>query len=441
MASLMIVQLTATAQSQLDIYVEQGLANNESIKQQEFALERSLYALKEARALFYPSVSLLSDYFLADGGRTIDIPVGDIVNPIYNGLNELTGTNRFPQIDNASELLNPNDFYDVRFRTSMPLLNMEIDYNRKIKKHQVSLQELETDLYKRELVKEIKTAYFNYLKAAEAITIFAEALETASENLRINEALFKNDKANRGAVIRSDNEVKRFEAQVTAAEQSEISARAYFNFLLNRDAGESIIIDEQYALPGISLSENESVDSREELRQLQVSRAINAELSGLAGSYIIPKLSTFLDLGSQGFDGDFDSQTRYYFFGVSLQWDLFAGGKNNYRKKQAALDQQITASRTDYVQQQLQLQLLTSVSAYRSSQALYEAAVSQQESSARYYRDMLSLYKEGQALFIELLDAQNQWVSAQLQTNISLYDLWTKAADIERANASFNLNP
>jgi outer membrane protein TolC len=363
------------------------------------------------------------------------------VNPIYNGLNELTGTNRFPQIDNASELLNPNDFYDVRFRTSMPLLNMEIDYNRKIKKHQVSLQELETDLYKRELVKEIKTAYFNYLKAAEAITIFAEALETASENLRINEALFKNDKANRGAVIRSDNEVKRFEAQVTAAEQSEISARAYFNFLLNRDAGESIIIDEQYALPGISLSENESVDSREELRQLQVSRAINAELSGLAGSYIIPKLSTFLDLGSQGFDGDFDSQTRYYFFGVSLQWDLFAGGKNNYRKKQAALDQQITASRTDYVQQQLQLQLLTSVSAYRSSQALYEAAVSQQESSARYYRDMLSLYKEGQALFIELLDAQNQWVSAQLQTNISLYDLWTKAADIERANASFNLNP
>jgi outer membrane protein TolC len=183
------------------------------------------------------------------------------------------------------------------------------------------------------------------------------------------------------------------------------------------------------------------VDSREELRQLQVSQTINAEIVGLAGSYIVPKLSTFLDLGSQGFDWDFDSQTRYYFFGVSLQWDIFAGGKNNYRKKQAALDQQITASRTDYVQQQLELQLLTSVNAYRSAQALYEAAVSQQESSARYYRDMLSLYKEGQALFIELLDAQNQWVSAQLQTNISLYDLWTKAAEIERANASFNLNP
>ena len=47
------------------------------------------------------------------------------------------------------------------------------------------------------------------------------------------------------------------------------------------------------------------------------------------------------------------------------------------------------------------------------------------------------MYKEGIALYIELLDAQNQLVSAQLQANISLYDTLIKQAEIERANASF----
>ena len=43
---------------------------------------------------------------------------------------------------------------------------------------------------------------------------------------------------------------------------------------------------------------------------------------------------------------------------------------------------------------------------------------------------MFRLYKEGQALFIELLDAQNQLVTAKLQLNISLFDTWIKATEI-----------
>jgi outer membrane protein TolC len=53
---------------------------------------------------------------------------------------------------------------------------------------------------------------------------------------------------------------------------------------------------------------------------------------------------------------------------------------------------------------------------------------------------LLRLYKEGQVLFIELLDAQNQLIQSQLQVSISLYDTYIRAAEIERANASFNIN-
>ena len=52
---------------------------------------------------------------------------------------------------------------------------------------------------------------------------------------------------------------------------------------------------------------------------------------------------------------------------------------------------------------------------------------------------MLKLYKEGMAIYIELLDAQNQLIDAQLHANIALFDTWIAHTAIERANASFTI--
>lgn len=428
------------AQGYIEACITEGLQANKRILAQEFALEQSLYALREAQSLFYPSVSLRGDYFLADGGRTIDIPVGNIVNPIYARLNEIGNGPAFPQIENASELLNPNNFYDLRLRASMPLLNREIEYIRRIRQHQVSLQEIERDLYKRELVLEIKSAYYNYLKAAESVDIFNEAVQLARENLRTNKALFAAEKVNRTAVTRSESEVNHFEALHTAAQQTEKTARSYFNFLLGREQSTPIERQPVGALPPMPPFNTESTSAREELQKLRAADAINSELIGLSKSYIVPKLNTFVDVGSQAFDWKWDNRTLYYFFGVSLQWDIFSAGRNNYRIKQAKLSRQENNAQTDYVENELALQLTSAENEYHSAMAHYEAALSRRESSSQYYRDTELLYREGQAIYIELLDAQNQWVSAKLQANISLYELWICAAKIERATATIHLH-
>jgi outer membrane protein TolC len=100
--------LGADAQTNLDGCIKTALDHNETIKQQQFLLTKSLYALKETRSLFLPSVGFNGTYSLADGGRTVDIPVGDLVNSVYKTLNQLTGTNNFPQLQNQSILLNPD---------------------------------------------------------------------------------------------------------------------------------------------------------------------------------------------------------------------------------------------------------------------------------------------------------------------------------------------
>ncbi|MGF1637657.1 MAG: TolC family protein [Cyclobacteriaceae bacterium] len=427
-------------QSILDQYVYAGLTKNQNIQQQQISLEKSIYALKEAKSLFLPAVSFQTDYFLAGGGRTVDFPAGDLLNPVYNSLNQLTNGNNFPQLENQNILLNPNNFYDAKFRTILPVFNLEIEYNKRIRSEQVALQEVEVNLYKRELAKEIKTAYFNYMQTLEAVEIYNVALGLVNESKRINESLFRNDKVNRTVLLRADNEISKTEASREQAIQNSNSAKAYFNFLLNRDLQDSILVDSTLFTKTPLIEEDLKISLREELQKLFIAENIHQHLLGQANSFAVPKLSTFLDLGSQGFDWQFDNRSRYYFFGLSMQWDVFSFGKNKYKSKQAQLDLQINQSLTDYVEQQLQLQLHTAINAYKASIYSYRSANTGLNTAQKYYSDILRLYKEGQALYIELLDAQNQLVQAELQVNISLFDTHIKAVEIERANASFNLS-
>lgn len=429
----------AYGQQNLEKYISYGLNNNENIRTQQFTLKKSIYALSEAKSQFFPDVSFNTIYTKAGGGRSIDLPLGDLMNPVYTTLNQLTHSNNFPMIKNQSVLLNPDNFYDAKFHTTMPLLDLELNYNRKIKGQEVTSQQIEVDVYKRELVKDIKEAYFGYAQSVQATLIYQSALKVAEENLRINNALLRNDKVSRSAVLRSESELSRYQSLLETARQDQKSAQAYFNFLLNRAPETEIVVDDYNDPATDPALVDSTVDKREELKKLNTSLSISDQVTGLNKSYIVPKLSTFLDLGSQASDWQYGDRSRYYFFGVSLQWNLFASGKNRYRIAQSETDKEIIRSQINYTDDQLKLQLILARNAYNSSLAQYTSALKQLAASEKYYQDELKLYKQGQALFIELLDGQNQLIGAQLQRNVSLYYTWIKAADIERANAGFGL--
>src|SRR5690349_5071559 len=136
---LLAARPQAAAQSISGEYITVALNNNLVLQEKKIGLEKSLLSLKEARSLFLPTTSFDGQYLLSQGGRTIDIPAGDLVNPVYKTLNQLTGSNSFPQVSNVSEQLNPNNFYDVRIKTTMPIINPDIKINRTIREQQTGL--------------------------------------------------------------------------------------------------------------------------------------------------------------------------------------------------------------------------------------------------------------------------------------------------------------
>ncbi len=441
---IMLLSFGAFGQSEiLNNYVQEGLKNSQTLKQQNFQLQKAVFALGEAKTLFKPNVNFNTTLSTAQGGRKIEIPIGDLVNPVYTTLNKLTSTNSFPQIQNTSEQLVPRDFYDVRVKTTMPLINAELKYNQAIKQDQITMQQAEIQVYKRELVRDIKLAYINYLKATEAIKVYENALKILRESERVNESLIKNGSANPTVLVRTRNEISKINAEFDNARGNQKNAAAYFNFLLNKDFTEKITLD---SLGKDGLKSDLVEGHREELDKIQTGISINRQLLGINQSYKKFKIGASLDLGSQGrfaqiasADKNFFAPNAFVLLGVSFDLPVYSFGRNQLKIKQSEMEIASLDAQLQQVKNQLDLQAELAKNSLNSAKEIYESKASQVSTAERYYRDMFRRYKEGNLNFIELLDAQTQITTAQLQQSISLYDVWIKWVELERAKASFQL--
>src|SRR5689334_4409749 len=207
--ALTTLSTALTAQTVLDGYVSEGLKDNLVLQQKDITLQQAQQSLQIARSYFFPSVNLLGDYTSGEGGRSIAIPVGDLLNPVYASLNQLTQGDKFPQIENVNQNFFPHNFYDARVRTSLPLVNTDLYVNRSIQSQQVVLKQYEVELYKRQLVLDIKSAYFSYLAAVAAVKIYESGLGLVNKNVEVNESLLRNGKSLPANYLRSKSEAER----------------------------------------------------------------------------------------------------------------------------------------------------------------------------------------------------------------------------------------
>ncbi|MES1223715.1 MAG: TolC family protein, partial [Bacteroidota bacterium] len=298
-------------------------------------------------------------------------------------------------------------------------------------------------IYKRDLVKDIKTAYFNYLNSLDAISIYKSSLQLANEGKRVNEKLVENGKGLPAYVLRSNSEIENVKAQITNAEQQANNARLYFNFLLNRNQDEEI--DTHYnpdkqvkTIPDLIAGSNPS-GSREEIKALQQSVTLNETVLQMNKAVYYPKLNGFLDLGSQAQNWKFNSQSRYYMVGLQLDVPIFAGFRNRNKIKQSGLDVKNAQLNAEQVKQKIDLSANVArnnlVSAYQS----FLSSKKQLEAAQAYQRLIERGYKEGTNTFIETVDARNQLTQSQLLVSVNQYKVLIAATSLERETASFNL--
>jgi len=428
------------AQAILDRYVKAGLDSNLLLKQKTFDVTQAQLDLQRAKTLFLPQVDFNSQYTLATGGRTQEVPIGDLLNNAYTTLNQLTSSNKFPQVQNQSIKFLPNNFHDTKIAVAMPLYNPEIKYNRDIKAEMINGTQAEITIYKRDLVKSIQQAYYQYLQAAKASDIYTNALTVVAENLRVSEKLVKNNVATRDVVYKSQAQVSGVQTSLVEAQQNKKNAAAYFNFLLNKPFESAIEIDSTiFTSLDNNITLTDASGNREELSQIRSGeKALQTNLK-LNQSFALPRLSAFYNVGFQGFGFNVFDKQFYQLGGLQLTWNIFKGNDNKLKVKQTQVTIDQLHTQYDDVQKQLQLQTTTAYNAYVAAIEALKSAHDEVVSTKEAYRLTDKKYREGQALQIELIDARTQMTNAEIKYSLAQLNALNKTAEMQRANASYPL--
>ena len=422
------------AQQILETYIQEGLANNLMLKEKNASLEQSLLALKDAKSFFLPSMDFGASYTLAEGGRTIAFPVGDLLNPVYATLNKLTASSNFPQIENVSEQLLPNNFYDTRFRTTLPILNTDIKYQNQIRKEQVNWSSYQVDIYRATLIQDIRVAYFSFCAAHSSIEILKNTLQLVSQNLKDTRSLVESGKGLPASVLRAESELEQVKSMLLEAENKTVNASQYLNFLVNRPLEQSVPFEAiPLDLSQLDLMLTEDIQEQNpELRAMQSMESIQQTLLKSGKNYWVPKISTYADLGSQGFDWSFDSQSRYLMGGLSLSVPVFQGGRNQNQIQKNIIGLESIQRQKELVNQKLSLSLQIQKNEVKTLLAGLQSAEKKLLAATAYLKLIDRGFKEGSQSLLEFIDARNQFTQAALQKTISEYKLQMALAQLER---------
>ncbi len=446
----MIACFPATAvlgQTPLDGYIREGLRNNLALQQEEFSLESSLQALKEARGMFLPSISIEARYSFAGGGREIDFPVGDLFNPIHQTLNQLIAAQGAPPLfptDLANQqipFLRPRE-HETKLRVVQPVFQPQILHNVRIKSMQKKSQQAGFNAFSRQLVSDIKIAYYTYLQALGVSNILTDTRKLLEENLRVSRSLEANHKVTAEVPLRSEAELLALEGRIADSHKNVTMAAAYFNFLLNRpldatvEVGENPSPENELELPALRES---ALRHREEFFQVQ--SALEAARHGikLRDAAWLPAVTAVVDYGFQGEDYRFGKADDYWMASLVMSWNLYRGGRDKAQKTQALLQKKQLEAGLE----QLEAKILLQVTEAWHRADVARRTLASQEAQVRSRKEALRIvarkYREGMVPQIEFIQAQNQATAAELEYAIGGYGLLMEEARLERVCALYPL--
>jgi len=434
---LLTHSISATAQNSLEDYVALGIASNQQYLKERLGVNIAQEESNISKSHLFPDVSFNASYFLSDGGRTIGFPVGDLFNPAYATLNQLTNSNQYPtDLDNINEQLLPNNFYETKIRIIQPILNTDIYYGYKAKKSLVSLNEAKANAYRNELKFEIKKAYFNYLKVLEQKTILDSTRLIVKELMRVNGKFVKYDVATKDVLYNAEAQLYQVDAQLAEVEKRISISRNFFNFLLNRDLEIPIEREEpigfERKIYSIEKLQNNALRNRSEVNQLQSGIDASDYEIERSNKFLIPNISFVGEFGYQGFGYEFDQNQDYYLVSFNLSWPIFQGGKNNAQIIKAKLEKQRLEADFNDIKKRIQLEVSTAVYEYQEALKIYDSQLALLQSAKENFKIIQGKYRQNTVLLVEFNESRTQLTTAQLKESIARFNIKIAKANLDR---------
>lgn len=434
-----LLPVLLTGQQQvLDQYVAKALRENPTLLASKLVENERLLAVELATANKRPEVDLKSEYILSVGGRGIDFPIGDLLNPTYATLNQLTGTEQFStDLENVKTRFLPSNFHDTRIEARYPLLQPLIGREVALREAQVLEAQAATEVLENEVRRQVCDLYFAWLQSLEGQKIIDSSRLVLQEVLRINQVLVENDKRTADAVFRTEAELATLDGQSAILHQQELLAQAALNRLLARDLMEPLkqmqLADLPASVGTYTILGTRARAQRPELKQLDAGTESLVRLEALQDAGRKPTLGAFLNVGGQGVFGGDLSDHLYASGGLAFSWNLYDGKKRDLRQQQTQVQRAQLQQRREDAARGIELQVWQATQRINSERTQLAAAQAREQAAASSARIVEVRYRNQNALLIEYLDARNQITAARLEANLARFRLHQANAALQAA--------
>lgn len=423
--SLSLVGVTAQANpayqaeymNKLEEYVQQATRSNPGLQRERFELEAEQAFLDSLYAQYKPALSLQARISFSEGGRTIDFPAGDLLNPVYNALNDQSqaqGRGRpFPTIENQSIPLLREAEQDTRLIARGPLINDTLDNKVQAQSQNVFATEAKKALYRQTLQRDVQRAYWQLAQASNQVLVLQTSLKTLTENERVNNALYKAGQVTLDAPRRAEAEKLNLMVTLERAQLGERLALEYFNLLRNQPANAKVEVPAASALEQMlpvaidSLAPvANTVNRSKALEQVDYSVGALQSLTRAEQSSYRPELAYQVEGGYQGESYSFGPNRGFATASVVLNWQLWDAGTRKSQVAQAQAKVNAAQAQREELVRQLKLaqnrarqNLEISLNAIRANQAAAKA-------SAESFRISQSKRDAGEISQVEFLDQE-----------------------------------
>jgi outer membrane protein TolC len=434
--------------------VDEALAANLELSASDAAVRQRLAALDQARARYLPVVDFAARYSVADGGRTIEFPVGDLLNPVYATLDQILVSQgkppQFPRVRNETiEFLRDRE-QETKLVVAQPIYEPRIGPAIDANRARLASSEADRAALRGQVVRDVKQAYYRWLALQQAVVVLDATLDATRANLAANESLYRNGKVTRDLVFRAEADVLEIEQERLATDSRVRIARSYVNLLRNAPLDRPLPpaeIDAQTVerfrtilLQGLAGRRLESArlqelagERRQELRSLD--SAIDASLAqqDLARAAFRPTLGFGAEAGYQGEDYGFGQDEEYVLASLVLRWNAYRGGADQAALREArALTDQLRAAR-DLAGQRVALEVQQAVENFEVAEASLETAAKRAQAAQGAF-DITSRKRDlGQVSQAEFIDARRANTDAQLNVTRVRAEYLARLAELEFA--------
>ncbi|HEX6570834.1 MAG TPA: TolC family protein [Steroidobacteraceae bacterium] len=438
----------------LQLLVDEALVANLELRASTLTVRQRLAALAQARARYLPAIDFAARYSVADGGRTIDIPVGDLVNPVYETLEQLLAAQgdprQFPRVANESIELLRNPEQETRLVLTQPLYEPRLGPAVEANRAQVASAEADLAALRAQVVRDVKQAYYRWLAAEQAVTVLDATLDSARANLAANESLYRNGRVTRDLVYRAEADVLEIEQERLATASRVRIAASYVNLLRNAPLTRPLpatTLDEATidrfravllkALAGRRLDverlQQLADDRRQELKSLDSAILVGEAQKALARAAFKPTLALGAEAGIQGTEYGFADEDRYVLASLVLRWNAFRGGADRAALDEArAFTEQLRTTR-ELAGQQVRLEVQEALERFEVAEASLGTAVKRAQAASGAFEITSRKRDLGQINQAEFIDARRAYTDAQLNVTLVRAEYLARLAELEYA--------